>query len=286
SESGRAGARARRDRLGRRAVAGDARAQHRAGRGTAAQQPGLRRGGRGHRRPNGLGRRAQAEGAGARAAGRGDHAPAADRGPCRHAHRSREARRTGADRRPRAGARPSRPRGRDRAHDGGRGAAPHGAEDIVSDLTAVYPGTFDPVTNGHLDIIRRGSRLFSRVIVAILVNADKAPFFTVEETAAMVEAAVSDLANVKVETFEGLLVDYARRGGAGIIVRGLRAVSDLEYELQMAMMNRRMNDAVETVFMMPSESYSYVSSRLVREVVMLGGEVSGLVPPAVAKALA
>jgi pantetheine-phosphate adenylyltransferase len=155
----------------------------------------------------------------------------------------------------------------------------------VKELTAVYPGTFDPVTNGHLDIIRRGSRLFSNVIVAILINADKAPLFTVRERADMVASATSDLPNVRVDTFEGLLVDYARRAGASVIVRGLRAVSDFEYELQMAMMNRRMNDEVETVFMMPSESYSYVSSRLVREVVMLGGSVDGLVPAEVARAL-
>lgn len=155
----------------------------------------------------------------------------------------------------------------------------------MSELTAIYPGTFDPVTNGHLDIIRRGSRLFARVIVAILVNPDKAPLFSADERAAMVKAAVAGLGNVEVAVFQGLLVDYARNAGANIIVRGLRAVSDFEYEMQMAMMNRRMNDDVETVFMMPSESYSYVSSRLVREVVMLGGAVDGLVPDEVATAL-
>jgi pantetheine-phosphate adenylyltransferase len=156
----------------------------------------------------------------------------------------------------------------------------------VTDLTAVYPGTFDPVTNGHLDIIRRGSRLFANVIVAILRNPEKVPLFTVDERLAMTSAAVAELPNVRVDAFEGLLVDYARREGGRVIVRGLRAVSDFEFELQMAMMNRRMNEDMDTVFMMPSESYSYVSSRLVREVVMLGGSVDGLVPEAVARALA
>jgi len=156
----------------------------------------------------------------------------------------------------------------------------------VSEITAVYPGTFDPVTNGHLDIIRRGSRLFSRVVVAILQNPAKDPLFSLDERTKMVAQATSDLSNVRVDAFEGLLVDYARGQGARVIVRGLRAVSDFEFEMQMAMMNRRMNEEVETVFMMPSESYSYVSSRLVREVVMLGGSVEGIVPQAVAKALA
>ena len=156
----------------------------------------------------------------------------------------------------------------------------------MTEITAVYPGTFDPITNGHLDIIRRGSRLFTRVTVAILQNTDKVPLFSLTERAQLVSAAVGDLPNVNVDTFEGLLVEYARRLGARVIVRGLRAVSDFEYELQMAMMNRRMNEEVETVFMMPSESYSYVSSRLVREVVMLGGSVEGLVPEGVARALA
>lgn len=156
----------------------------------------------------------------------------------------------------------------------------------MSEITAVYPGTFDPVTNGHLDIIRRGSRLFTSVVVAILRNPEKVPLFSVKERAALVSGAVADLPNVRVDSFEGLLVEYARRQGARVIVRGLRAVSDFEFELQMAMMNRKMNDAVETVFMMPSESYSYVSSRLVREVVMLGGSVDSLVPESVARALA
>jgi pantetheine-phosphate adenylyltransferase len=156
----------------------------------------------------------------------------------------------------------------------------------LTEITAVYPGTFDPVTNGHLDIIRRGSRLFTKVVIAILRNPDKTPLFTVAERAALITEAVSGLPNIRVDTFDGLLVDYARRQDARVIVRGLRAVSDFELELQMAMMNRRMNEDMETVFMMPSETYSYVSSRLVREVVMLGGSVRGLVPPLVEAALA
>ena len=156
----------------------------------------------------------------------------------------------------------------------------------MNETTAVYPGTFDPVTNGHLDIIRRGSRLFSKVIVAILRNPEKLPLFTVTERASLIGAAVAPLGNVRVDTFDGLLVDYARSQGATAIVRGLRAISDFEYELQMAMMNRRLHKEVETVFMMPSESYFYLSSRLVREVVMLGGSVEGLVPDPVVRALA
>ena len=156
----------------------------------------------------------------------------------------------------------------------------------MTEITAVYPGTFDPVTNGHLDIIQRGSRLFSKVIVSILRNPDKLPLFSVNERVALIAAAVADLPNVRVDAFDGLLVDYARKQRASVIVRGLRAVSDFELELQMAMMNRRLREDMETVFMMPSESYSYVSSRLVREVVMLGGSVAGLVPAPVAVALA
>ena len=150
---------------------------------------------------------------------------------------------------------------------------------------AVYPGTFDPVTNGHLDIIERGSRIFDRIIVAILENPEKSPLFTVRERKSLIEAAVRHLPSVEVESFQGLLTDYARSRGAGVIVRGLRAVSDFEYELQMAMMNRRLNAEMETVFMMPNEAYSYLSSRLVKEVVALGGSVRGLVPPEVERRL-
>lgn len=152
--------------------------------------------------------------------------------------------------------------------------------------TAVYPGTFDPVTNGHLDLVDRGRRHFDRLIVAILGNEGKEPLFSVEERIELLRGAVAGWNNVSVESFDGLLVDYARKVGATMILRGIRAVTDLEYEMQMAMMNRRMNDRLETVFMVPSESYSYVSSRLVREVARLGGSPTDLVPRNVAEALA
>ncbi|MBI3449384.1 MAG: pantetheine-phosphate adenylyltransferase [Acidobacteria bacterium] len=150
-----------------------------------------------------------------------------------------------------------------------------------SPIIAVYPGTFDPITNGHLDIIERGSRLFERVIVAILENYEKSPLLTVPERRGLIVEATARLGNVTVESFDGLLADYARSRGASVIVRGLRAISDFEYEFQMGLMNRRLNPEMETVFMMPSEAYSYVSSRLVKEVVALGGSVTGLVPEAV-----
>lgn len=145
--------------------------------------------------------------------------------------------------------------------------------------TAIYPGSFDPITNGHLDIIQRGARLFDEVIVAVLVNLEKAPLFTAEERVEMTLAILKDHApGVRVDTFNGLLVTYAQKQKAQVIVRGIRAVSDYEYELQMALMNRRLAPGIETVFMMPSEAYSYLSSRLVREVFKLGGSVEGLVP--------
>ncbi len=152
-------------------------------------------------------------------------------------------------------------------------------------VLAVYPGSFDPVTNGHLDIIRRGSRLFDRVIVAILRNPEKKAMFNEEERRRILRRAAEKMSNVSVDTFDGLLVDYARRCGARVIVRGLRALSDFEYEFQMALMNRRLDAGIETVFMMPSESYSYLSSRLVKEVVRLGGSVAGLVPREVERKL-
>jgi pantetheine-phosphate adenylyltransferase len=151
---------------------------------------------------------------------------------------------------------------------------------------AVYPGSFDPLTNGHVDIIRRGARLFDRIVVAILVNASKHPVFTVEERMAVMHEVFGDASNVEVDTFDGLLVDYARRKQAHAIVRGLRGMSDFEYEMQMALMNRHLAPGVETVFMMPAEQYSYVSSHLVKEVAAHGGSVSGLVPPAVDRRLA
>src|SRR5262245_22308512 len=148
-------------------------------------------------------------------------------------------------------------------------------------VTAVYPGSFDPITNGHLDIIARGVRLFDRIIVALLRNEDKAPLLPLAERIEIVRAVVARYPSVTVDSFDGLLVDYARAHGAQSIVRGLRALSDFEYEFQVALMNRRLEPGVETVFMMPSEAYSYVSSRLVKEVVRLGGDVTGLVPPEV-----
>ncbi len=150
---------------------------------------------------------------------------------------------------------------------------------------AVYPGTFDPVTNGHLDLIRRSSALFDDVVVAILRNAEKSPSFTVEERVEMIQSVIRELDNVSVTTFDGLLVDFAEKIGASVIVRGIRAISDYEYELQMALMNRRLSSRVETVFMMPAEAYSYLSSRLVKEISQLGGSVHGLVPPIVERRL-
>lgn len=150
---------------------------------------------------------------------------------------------------------------------------------------AIYPGSFDPLTNGHVDIIGRGARLFDRIVVAILVNVDKRPLFTVPERVDIARHALQSWNNVEVDTFDGLLVDYARHKRADVIVRGLRAISDFEFEMQMALMNRRLNPDVETVFMMPAEPYTYVSSRLVKEVVSLGGSVHGLVPEIVERRL-
>ena len=150
---------------------------------------------------------------------------------------------------------------------------------------AVYPGTFDPVTNGHLDLAGRGRRHFDRLVLAILRNEDKQPMFTVDERVARLREAVAGWDNVTVDVFDGLLVNYAQRVGARVILRGIRAITDLEYEMQMAMMNRKLAPQIETVFLVPSEAYSYVSSRLVREVARLGGTVSELVPAHVARAL-
>ena len=142
---------------------------------------------------------------------------------------------------------------------------------------AIYPGSFDPVTMGHLDIIERSAKLFDEVIVAVLVNIDKRPMFSVEERVEMIRK-VARWPNVRVGTFEGLLVHYAIEQGAQVIVRGIRAVSDYEFELQMALMNRRLEPGVETVFLMAAEAYSYLSSRLIKEVFELGGSITGLVP--------
>jgi pantetheine-phosphate adenylyltransferase len=147
---------------------------------------------------------------------------------------------------------------------------------------AIYPGSFDPVTNGHLDIIQRGCKLFDEIIVAVLVNPEKKAFFTIEERSEILSAVLEDIDHadcvVTVESFEGLMVQYAVERKANAIVRGIRAISDYEYELQMALMNRRLQPGLETVFMMPAEEYSYVSSRLVKEVFQLGARIDGLVP--------
>lgn len=150
---------------------------------------------------------------------------------------------------------------------------------------AVYPGSFDPLTNGHVDIIERGARLFDRIIVAIAVNAEKAPMFTMAERVEIARAVFRNHPNVEVDTFEGLLVNYVARRQANVIVRGLRAVSDFEYEMQMALMNRELAGTLETVFMMPAAQYSFISSRLIKEVFALGGKVHGLVPDVVEKRL-
>jgi pantetheine-phosphate adenylyltransferase len=143
---------------------------------------------------------------------------------------------------------------------------------------AIYPGSFDPLTNGHVDIITRGARLFDRIVVAIAVNAEKAPLFSIEERVEIARAVFRNQPTVEVDTFDGLLVDYVAGRKANVVVRGLRAIADFEFEFQMALMNRRLNGAIETVFMMPAEQYTYISSRLIKEVFALGGQVHGLVP--------
>jgi pantetheine-phosphate adenylyltransferase len=150
-----------------------------------------------------------------------------------------------------------------------------------TERVAIYPGSFDPLTNGHVDIILRGARLFDRIIVAILVNAEKHPLFTMSERIDIARDVFRTQSNVEVDTFDGLLVDYVAQKRANVIVRGLRAISDYEFEYQMALMNRRLRPEIETVFMMPAEQYTYISSRLIKEVVALGGEVKGLVPDVV-----
>lgn len=151
-------------------------------------------------------------------------------------------------------------------------------------LTAVYPGSFDPITNGHLDLIDRAAKLCDRLIVTVLRNEQKHPLFTLEERMDMLREVVQGYPNVEVDSFDGLLVAYAQAKGARVVVRGIRAISDYEYELQMALMNRRLSPEIETVFLMAGEAYSFISSRLVKEVIGLGGNISGLVPePVVAR---
>lgn len=150
---------------------------------------------------------------------------------------------------------------------------------------AICPGTFDPITNGHLDVIQRAAKLFDQVIVAIAASEPKGPLFGLDDRLALVRKAVAALPNVSAEAFSGLLVEYVRTKGAHAVVRGLRAVSDFEFEFQLALMNRKLNEQVETIFMMPRESYTFLSSRLVKEIAMLGGDVSEFVPTAVREAL-
>jgi pantetheine-phosphate adenylyltransferase len=153
-------------------------------------------------------------------------------------------------------------------------------------VKAIYPGTFDPLTNGHLDLIARGAKIVDELVVAILRNTEKGePLFTVEERLEMIFEATRQFPNVSVTTFDGLLVDFARQQGAAAVLRGIRAISDYEYEFQMAMMNRKLNPDIETLFMMPAEKYTYVSSRLIKGVFRLGGDVSALVPPLVMERL-
>ena len=151
--------------------------------------------------------------------------------------------------------------------------------------TVIYPGSFDPLTNGHLDVIQRAASLFDRVIVAVAQNEGKQPLFTMEERRRQVAHVIEGLPNVEADTFDGLLVDYASRRGACAVVRGLRAISDFEFEFQLALMNRKLNGSVETIFMMPRDTYTFLSSRLVKEIARLGGDVAQFVPPSVGEAL-
>jgi pantetheine-phosphate adenylyltransferase len=155
----------------------------------------------------------------------------------------------------------------------------------MADILAIYPGSFDPITNGHLDLIERGSQIFTRLIVAVLTNIEKNPLFSVAERVEMLQEATHKIPNVSVDTFSGLLVDYAQQKQAKAILRGIRAFADYEYELQMALMNRKLAPELETVFLMPALAYGFVSSRLVREVFQLGGSVTTLVPPLVEERL-
>ena len=155
----------------------------------------------------------------------------------------------------------------------------------MSEILAIYPGSFDPITHGHLDLIERGSRLFDHLVIAVLTNIEKQPLFTVEERVEMLREATKGMANVSVDTFSGLLVEYALRKKARAIVRGIRAFSDYEYELQMVLMNRQLEPNIETVFLTPAQAYGHISSRLVKEIFQHGGSVKGLVPPLVEERL-
>src|ERR1700744_2190157 len=152
-------------------------------------------------------------------------------------------------------------------------------------VKALYPGTFDPPTNGHVDLIQRGAKIFDHLTVAILINPVKNPLFTVEERVEMLREATSSMGNVSVGTFNGLMVEFARQEGATAVLRGIRAISDYEYEFQMALMNRRLAPEIETVFLQPAGRYSFISSRMLKEVFSIGGDVTGLVPPNVLKRL-
>ena len=155
----------------------------------------------------------------------------------------------------------------------------------VNTVRAIYPGSFDPLTNGHLDLIARGSKIFDHLVVAVLNKSEKHPLFPIADRVEMLRETTSEFGNVSVETFDGLLVEFARQQRAQAVLRGIRAISDYEYEFQMALMNRRLAPELETVFMMPAEKYSYVSSRLIKQVFHLGGSVEGLVPPTVLERL-
>ena len=155
----------------------------------------------------------------------------------------------------------------------------------MNHVKAIYPGSFDPLTNGHLDLVERGSKIFEELVVAVLRNSEKSPLFSLEERVDMLKSTTKHYSNVSVDTFDGLLVDYVARQKAGVVLRGIRAISDYEYELQMALMNRKLAPQIETVFMMPADTYSYLSSRLVKEVFQLGGSVRALVPEVVEKRL-
>jgi pantetheine-phosphate adenylyltransferase len=150
---------------------------------------------------------------------------------------------------------------------------------------AIYPGSFDPITNGHLDVIERARKLFDEVVVAVAHNDEKQPLFSLKERLDLLGETAGKIDNVRIAEFEGLLVEFARKEDAGVVIRGLRAISDFEFEFQMALMNRKLDSAAETIFLMPKEEYTYLSSRIVKEIARLGGDISGFVPGCVAKAL-